>query len=63
MFSWCPPVENLLTAAQEIKDLYTGDLARSHGNLYIKEDLQHFNLYNGARLTIYASAYTPEFND
>ena len=40
--------------------LYTSIEAEEAGLVYMEEGLRNFNV-NGAKLTIYASAYTPEF--
>lgn len=41
--------------------LYTGSEAESSGIVYMEEGVRTFTLANGASLTVYASAYTPEF--
>ena len=41
--------------------LYTDAAAREAGIVYMEEGVETFRLDNGARLTVYASAYTPEF--
>lgn len=48
---------------QHIRDLYTGPEAQAANIVYLEEGTRTFNLQNGARLAIYASAYTPEFCD
>jgi Calcineurin-like phosphoesterase len=46
-----------------IRELYTGPKAREAGIVLIKEGIQTFQLKNGAKFTLYASAYQPEFCD
>lgn len=46
---------------QQIRDLYTSRAARDANIVYLEEGMKTFQLKNGAKLTIYASAYTPEF--
>jgi len=41
----------------------TGPLAKEAGVTYLEEGLHSFELKNGAKFTIYASPYTPEFCD
>ncbi len=43
------------------KYLYTGVLAEEAGIVYMEEGIRTFVLDNGAKLTVYASAYTPAF--
>jgi Icc-related predicted phosphoesterase len=43
-----------------IRNLYTSTEAEEAGLVYLVEGTQTFNV-NGAKLTVYASAYTPEF--
>lgn len=45
----------------EIRELYTNDEARAAGIVYMEEEVRVFELNNGARFTVYASPYTPEF--
>lgn len=45
----------------EIRGLYTNEAARQAGIVYMEEEVQTFELKNGARFTVYASPYTPEF--
>lgn len=47
--------------AQDAVALYNSHEAKEAGILYIVEGLHSFSLPNGAKLTLYASAYTPEF--
>lgn len=49
------------TTLDEIQDLYTGQEARDAGIVYMVEGTRTFTLRNGARFTVYASAYQPEF--
>lgn len=46
---------------EEIKALYTNDEAQRAGIVYMEEEVRTFSLKNGARFTVYASPYTPEF--
>ncbi|KAL2797141.1 Metallo-dependent phosphatase-like protein [Aspergillus keveii] len=47
---------------REIKSLYTSDEARRAGIVYMEEEVRTFVLPStGARFTVYASPYTPEF--
>lgn len=46
-----------------IREMYTGPKARQAGIFLIKEGIQSFQLKNGAKFTLYASAYQPEFCD
>ncbi|KAL4891659.1 Metallo-dependent phosphatase-like protein [Aspergillus ambiguus] len=55
------PDEGPLEDPAAIRALYTGDEARAAGIAYMDEGLRTFFLSNGARLTVYASPYTPEF--
>lgn len=45
----------------QIRDLYTNEEARAAGIVYMEEEVRTFELKNGARFTVYASPYTPEF--
>ena len=45
----------------KIRDLYCGEEARRHGIVYMEEQFKTFDLKNGARFTVYASQYQPEF--
>lgn len=44
-----------------IRDMYCGEEAQKHGIVYLEEGLRTFELKNGARFTVYASQYQPEF--
>lgn len=46
-----------------IKEMYTGSQARKAGIVLLEEGVQSFELRNGAKFTLYASAYQPEFCD
>jgi Calcineurin-like phosphoesterase len=46
-----------------IKKMYTGPEACEAGIVLMKEGIQSFKLKNGAKFTLYASAYQPEFCD
>ncbi len=48
-------------ALAKIRDMYTGPEARAAGVYFLVEGTAQFTLSNGARLGVYASAYTPEF--
>lgn len=48
---------------EEAQRTYTGAEAIEAGIVYLVEGTRSFNLPNGAHLTVYASAYTPEFYD
>jgi Calcineurin-like phosphoesterase len=52
-----PGRENLA----EIRELWTGPEARQAGIVYMDEGVQTFSLRNGARFTVYASPWQPEF--
>ncbi|KAJ5758060.1 uncharacterized protein N7511_006754 [Penicillium nucicola] len=57
-----PPYKTKLAAyARSIKDLWTGDAARSAGIIYLEEGMHSFTLSTGAKFTVYASPYQPEF--
>lgn len=45
------------------RDLYTDEEANKAGIFYVVEGIHRFALPNGAKLTVYASGYTPEFCD
>lgn len=45
----------------KIRDMYCGEEAQKHGIIYLEEGLRTFELKNGARFTVYASQYQPEF--
>lgn len=45
----------------EIEATYTGEEAKKAGIVYMVEGVREFTLRNGARFTVYASAYQPEF--
>ncbi|KIW93538.1 uncharacterized protein Z519_06143 [Cladophialophora bantiana CBS 173.52] len=46
-----------------IRELYTSPQAKEAGIRYLEEGVAGFELRNGARLTVYASAYQPAFCD
>ncbi len=46
-----------------IKQMYIGPEARKAGIYLMEEGVQSFQLKNGAKFTVYASAYQPEFCD
>ncbi|KAK5787869.1 hypothetical protein VI817_010366 [Penicillium citrinum] len=43
------------------KDLYTNESARAAGIRYLEEGIHTFTLSSGAKFTVYASPYQPEF--
>ena len=45
----------------KIEELYTGEEAQAAGVVYMVEGFRTFSLKNGAKFTVYASAYQPEF--
>jgi hypothetical protein len=47
--------------AQQAIELWTGPEAKEAGVTYLTEGLHEFDLSNGARLKIYASAWQPDF--
>ncbi|KAK2756226.1 hypothetical protein FQN54_005634 [Arachnomyces sp. PD_36] len=47
----------------KIRDMYCGEEAQKHGIVYLEEGLRTFQLKNGAKFTVYASQYQPEFYD
>lgn len=47
----------------EALEVMRGELAQDAGVVYLEEGIRSFTLENGARLSIYASPYTPAFND
>jgi len=52
-----------LQAHHQAINIMTGPLAKEAGVTYLEEGLHSFELKNGAKFTIYASPYTPEFCD
>ncbi|KAL9599797.1 MAG: hypothetical protein Q9219_003583 [cf. Caloplaca sp. 3 TL-2023] len=44
-----------------VKDMWTGEEAKKAGIVYLEEGVRTFTLSNGAKFTIYASPYQPEF--
>lgn len=46
---------------QQIRDLYIGSEAKDAGIHYFEEGIHNLQLKNNAEITLYASAYTPEF--
>lgn len=46
-----------------IKALYTSPEAVADGIRYLEEGTHVFEISNGAKFTVYASAYTPAFQD
>jgi Icc-related predicted phosphoesterase len=56
-----PTTDQLRAYARSIKDLWTCDAARSAGIIYLEEGMHSFTLSTGAKFTVYASPYQPEF--
>ncbi|KAJ5142714.1 uncharacterized protein N7515_001501 [Penicillium bovifimosum] len=56
-----PDKTALSSYAASIRDLWTSDGARKAGIIYLDEGVHSFTLSTGAKFTVYASAYTPEF--
>lgn len=56
-----PPPPQLLSYIRDIKDLYTNESARAAGIRYLDEGIHTFTLSSGAKFTVYASPYQPEF--
>ncbi|GME41688.1 ser thr protein phosphatase family protein [Neofusicoccum parvum] len=46
---------------KQAKALWTGDAAKSKGVTFLDEGIHEFTLHNGAKLTVYASPWQPEF--
>ncbi|KAL8917095.1 MAG: hypothetical protein Q9172_005980 [Xanthocarpia lactea] len=44
-----------------VREMWTGEKAKKAGIVYLDEGVRTFTLSNGARFTIYASPYQPEF--
>jgi hypothetical protein len=57
----CPWEKYSDDVLQSIKDMYAGEKARQSGIRYLEEGTASFRLKNGALLTVYASAWQPEF--
>lgn len=56
-----PPADKMQAYVRRVKDMYTNESARAAGIRYLEEGVHSFTLSNGAKLTIYASPYQPEF--
>ncbi|KAJ5929075.1 hypothetical protein N7454_006923 [Penicillium verhagenii] len=56
-----PALEDMKAYVRSVKDLWTNQSARDAGIRYLEEGVHSFTLSNGARLTVYASPYQPEF--
>lgn len=56
-----PALEDMKTYVRHVKDLYTNQSARDAGIRYLEEGTHTFVLSTGAKLTVYASPYQPEF--
>ena len=57
--SLCPNYDD--ETLDKIEDLYTGKEALANGIVYMVEGMRTFTLKNGARFTVYANAWQPEF--
>ena len=55
------PIQYTEQDLKDIKELYTGSQAQSSGVVFMEEGIRTFTLRNGARFTVYASAWQPEF--
>lgn len=56
-----PPLDDLKAYVQRAKDLYTNEAAQTAGIRYLDEGIHTFTLSTGAKFTVYASPYQPEF--
>ncbi|KAJ5803420.1 uncharacterized protein N7503_005870 [Penicillium pulvis] len=56
-----PSTEDMKAYVRRVKDLWTNQSARDAGIRYLEEGVHSFTLSNGAKLTVYASPYQPEF--
>lgn len=56
-----PALDDMKAYVQRAKALYTSAAARAAGIRFLDEGTHAFNLSTGARLTVYASPYQPEF--
>lgn len=56
-----PPLEDMKDYVRRAKDLWTNQSARDSGIRYLDEGVHTFTLSTGAKLTVYASPYQPEF--
>ncbi|KAI9760759.1 MAG: hypothetical protein M4579_001497 [Chaenotheca gracillima] len=45
----------------EVREMWTGEDARSHGIVYLEQGTRTFTLKSGAKFTIFTSPYQPEF--
>ncbi len=57
--AWCPQYDD--ETMDNIEEMYTGEDARAVGIVYMVEGVKTFSLRNGARFTVYANAWQPEF--
>ena len=53
--------ERSLKSLDAIRELWVGEEARTHGIRFLDEGVHHFVLKNGAKFSVYASPYQPEF--
>lgn len=53
--------DDIKSYVRDLKDLYTNESARAAGIHYLEEGTYTFTLSSGAKFTIYASPYQPEF--
>ncbi|KAJ5085942.1 hypothetical protein N7532_010713 [Penicillium argentinense] len=56
-----PPTSEMQTYVRDIIDLYTNESAYAAGIRYLDEGIHTFTLSTGAKFTVYASPYQPEF--
>ncbi|KAJ5964212.1 uncharacterized protein N7479_004088 [Penicillium vulpinum] len=56
-----PNTDSLKAYARSIKSLWTSEAARNAGIIYLEEGIHSFTLSTGAKFTVYASPYQPEF--
>lgn len=56
-----PHLAEMQAYIRDMKDLYTNESARASGIHYLEEGTHTFTLSSGAKFTIYASPYQPEF--
>ncbi|KAJ5691102.1 hypothetical protein N7488_011837 [Penicillium malachiteum] len=56
-----PDLDDMKAYVRRVKGLWTNQSARDAGIRYLEEGVHSFVLSNGAKLTVYASPYQPEF--
>jgi Icc-related predicted phosphoesterase len=57
----CPRYDD--ATLTQIEQMYTGNEAQSNGIVYMVEGTQTFTLKNGAKFTVYANAWQPEYHN